>query len=255
MGALLESETYGGRSVETMSNRVSSHLKNRRGGIHDSGPTPVYADVLGTVARYGWATIHWEPTKTLHDLVHVLDTHTSHFHLTSVEPSATLVATERMTARPASKSAKRGLTAFPPHTDAASRREPPRFLLLRCLTAPSEFPTFLVSRYTIPLDYRLQLSLSSVIWVCRGTAWPHLSSVLGATRIRWDEDCMRPLDRVAKNVHNKFRNILDVEEMYEHVWSDRDIVLIIDNWNTLHARGSIRAGNTRILERLYAEAQ
>ena len=221
--------------------------------VHGSelGKAVVTNDILCAAARHGWATTQWEPSRSLHELVDALNLQTRLYELHAAKRSTSLVAKPRAIARSGSKSAKRGLTMFPPHTDGASHREPPHYLVLRCVTAPCEFPTYLVSRDTLPLDDELQLGLSSGIWVCRGSAQPHLSAVIEGRRIRWDEDCMRPLDRIARRMHDQFRNLLNAAAMYQHSWRDRSTVLVIDNWNTLHARGHIRNGNTRQLERLY----
>ena len=36
-------------------------------------------------------------------------------------------------------------------------------------------------------------------------------------------------------------------------WHDRSSVLLIDNWNTLHARTPVETSETREIERLYVE--
>ena len=97
------------------------------------------------------------------------------------EQTTALVAKCQNTARPGSKSPLGGLTAFPPHTDGASKRKPPLLVMLRCLTAPSGCPTYLLSRHAIELEDSLRIGLSVGLWVCRGMRRPHLSPVLDVT--------------------------------------------------------------------------
>lgn len=213
------------------------------------------ADILGLVARCGWATASWEPAAPLHGLVEALNAHSGISRLVAAPKSTSLVPKLEAVARPGTKSALRGLSAFPPHTDGASSGTPPHFILIRCLTPLCEFPTYLISRHVLALGDQLQSGLSAGMWICRCSTRPHLSAVLERSRIRWDEDCMRPVDRIAKRMHEKFRDLLQATPMHKHDWVDLGKVLVIDNWQTLHSRGPILPGSTRILERLYVEVR
>ena len=208
-------------------------------------------DIFDSVERHGWVPVEWNANESLHALVDVLNLNTSYCEMVPAEQTTTLVAMCQDTARPGSKSALRGLTAFPPHTDGASKRKPPLLMMLRCLTAPSGCPTYLLSRHAIELEDSLRIGLSVGLWVCRGLRRPHLSAVLDGSRIRWDEDCMRPLDQLARRSHETFRNLLTSTPMRQHNWTDLDTVLVVDNWQTLHARGPVHRGYMRKLERLY----
>ena len=210
-------------------------------------------DILDSVSRYGWASVPWNAKKSLHAFVDALNSNTSGCVMVPAQQTTILVAKCQETARPGSKSALRGLTAFPPHTDGASRREPPHLMVLRCLTAPSRCPTYLLSRRAIELEDSLRIELSMGLWECRGLRRPHLSAVPDGIRIRWDEDCMRPLDQLAKRSHETFKNLLKVTNMCQHNWTDPDTALVVDNWQTVHARGAIHESFMRKLERLYVE--
>ena len=117
-------------------------------------------DIFDSVERHGWVPVEWNANESLHALVDVLNLNTSYCEMVPAEQTTTLVAMCQDTARPGSKSALRGLTAFPPHTDGASKRKPPLLMMLRCLTAPSGCPTYLLSRHAIELEDSLRIGLS-----------------------------------------------------------------------------------------------
>ena len=142
---------------------------------------------------------------------------------------------------------------FPAHTDESSRPVPPRYFLLRSLSGQTESATFFLRFRPSQIGKGLISDLAGGLWAYRGSRVPHIGSVWEPDRIKWDEDCMRPLDRIAKRAQCQFRQFIESAPTQKYMWSDRSSVIVIDNWKALHGRDPVPAHEHRILERLYVE--
>lgn len=209
-----------------------------------------FVDSLG---KEGWAILSWEASRSLEGLAERLFLHNSESCVYRIGRSTTLTATTTCCAKPGTKSSLRGLGAFPPHTDEASRPIPPRYILMRSLSGQTESATFFLRFRPNQIGKRLISDLAGGLWAYRGSRVPHISPVWVTDRIKWDEDCMRPLDRIAKRAQRHFRTYVESASTLRYMWSDRSSVIVIDNWNTLHGRDPVPARGHRILERLYVE--
>lgn len=204
-------------------------------------------------ATWSWSTVEWPNEKPLNELANDLFASEIASGSFSLGAREELVAKDYSRAKPGTKSARRGLQTFPLHTDQASKLVPPRYILLRAFSA-SESPTYLLPVCQCRLTTELRLGLTEGLWAFRGSRTPHISSVVDDQRIRWDEDCMRPLDKSAKKAHRQFSELLSRVETHHVEWTNSKTVLVIDNWRTLHGRASVKESEHRILERLYLEA-
>lgn len=201
----------------------------------------------------GWIKVRWPSTSPLHVLANHLFLKRGIRDSYRVGQVRTLIATTHTTARAGTKSSIRGLSSFPLHTDEASRPIPPRFILLRSLTGRSSSATLLLPFRPREVGKRLLSDLSTGQWVYRGSRTPHICSVWENSRIKWDEDCMRPLDRVAKSAHVEFRSFLASTPNTRFSWSNASSVLVIDNWGTMHGREAVPHSEHREIERAYVE--
>jgi L-asparagine oxygenase len=154
-------------------------------------------------------------------------------------------------------SGRLGLSAFPPHTDVAHWPLPARYLLLHCVSNPSNIPTVLVdSKFLLPPDAELTDWMRAV-WRINAVPVPFLCSAVQERRgnriIRWDSCCMEPDGKLAKRVHDRIME--RAESALKHAihidWSERCGTVIIDNWRMLHARPNVPpAGGIRMLQRI-----
>lgn len=210
---------------------------------------------LKTLTQAGWAAVAWNEESTLRDLATCL------FSSSSISDDYRVRSTKRLPASPKSmaplgtKSKLRGLAEFPAHTDEAFRTIPPRYVLLRSRRGKSDSATFFLRPSAGQLDNCLLSDLTYGLWASRGGGSSHLTHVWSSERIKWDEDCMRPLDFAAKRAHDEFRKFLSCAAKQRHVWSNRSTVILVDNWKTLHGREPVHVNERRELERTYVEVE
>jgi hypothetical protein len=204
-----------------------------------------------------WRIVRWPVQETLIALAEELGKPVS---VRRSEPVLSrLRPTRQDDAKDRSLSSLYGTGAFPFHTDCAHHRIPPRFTLLRLAPgARSNRPTLVVPLEDLPLDSGELARLRNSVWLVNGGRGRFLSPLLtqfrGAAQIRFDEGCMRP-------AHNRF--VHDGEILKDAIakaqparmdW-EAGWVLIMDNWQVLHARGTTaEAGDEdRVLERVEVE--
>ena len=210
-------------------------------------------NIVDNLGQEGWTIVSWESSRSLEALAENLFLHNSGSCVYQIGKTKTLTATTACCAKPGTKSSLRGLAAFPPHTDEASRPVPPRYILLRSLCGQTESATFFLRFRPSQIGKGLISDLAGGLWAYRGSRVPHIGSVWEPDRIKWDEDCMRPLDRIAKRAQCQFRQFVESAPTQKYMWSDRSSVIVIDNWKALHGRDPVPAHEHRILERLYVE--
>lgn len=199
----------------------------------------------------GWNVVEWPVTHRLMDLA---ETIVGHRVRIAHGLKSQLVAADREQARPGSKSARRGRGEFPPHTDGAHLHTPPHYILLRALSQKTLTSTYLVNFSVLHLPAGLLDGLKNGIWTTGNRGRTFLCSVVSERPfVRWDEDCMRPSDRIAHGAHEFLRGLLVRAPQVEHKWNNPNCVLILDNWHVLHGRGQVSGTDHRVLERVALE--
>jgi len=153
-----------------------------------------------------------------------------------------------------------GLNRFPFHTDLAHWREPPRYLMLRCVKGYASVPTLL-------LDGKILVERVTQNVLGRAIAKPRrpqnglvpLLLLYQATdsgfRLRWDETFLEPASSTGKIA---FQKVLDGLAQIEHhaiSLQQPGDTIVLDNWRMLHARSPIPSGcEDREIERIYLES-
>lgn len=183
-------------------------------------------------------------------------------HMDVVEglaPVQTLVPKNWTTSPPNTYSGNFGLGEFPLHTDLAHWALPPRYLVLRCVSGVEAVPTWILDGKTLLGKFGLtklrrvlvqprrpMRNGKQLLTLCE----PGLSP--GSWRLRWDSIYLRPANAEASRV---FADVLDylggvpVQEISLICPGD---TLIVDNWRSLHGRGSAAPTATgRKIERVY----
>jgi alpha-ketoglutarate-dependent taurine dioxygenase len=169
-----------------------------------------------------------------------------------------LTVTRQEEAYPRSLSAIYGVDAFPFHTDSAYLHIPPQFMLLRLAEgSKSDRPTLLHDVHSLSFTEEEKRVILRDVWLVNGGRGRFLTTLLnntlvpGSTIFRYDRCCMRP----AHPTFNKSSLILDsrCNELTPITinWTN-GLILILDNWRMLHARGqgSIEDNKQRVLERV-----
>jgi hypothetical protein len=174
-------------------------------------------------------------------------------------PVHRLIPNNRESAAPNTYSGIYGLGQFPFHTDLAHWREPPRYIMLRCVIGFEEVPTFVADGLKL-------VNIVGPNLLARALVQPRrpINGKLPLLRIyqpkdtasvlRWDEIFFRPVSRMGKSGVTLFREALDTCTPARIVLALPGDTLIIDNWRVLHGRSSIPLGcEARTLERAYLE--
>jgi hypothetical protein len=165
----------------------------------------------------------------------------------------------RATATPNTYSGIYGLNRFPFHTDLAHWRNPPRYLLLRCITGHLGVPTLLI-------DARAIYDAIGVDILGRAIFRPRrpLDGKLSLLRLyertdagecfRWDEMFIKPASRIGQTADCRVREEVGNSTPWAVTLASRGDTLLIDNWRMLHARSSIPLEcKDRQLQRIYLE--
>jgi hypothetical protein len=228
-----------------------------RASLQRSSHSPVRSRrLVKELAAQGWATTRLRAGSSLLPLARLLgEPVPSHrggqlidfLHIRSVE-----AAPRR------SLSGKYGRGRFPFHTDSAHWRIPPRYLLLRLQEGTcSARPTLLASFNNFCASEAVLDLLEHEVWVVDGGRGRFLTSLLdkdmvpGELMLRFDPECMTRAERsFGRSAASLARLCRDVATKFD--W-ESDVVLVIDNWRTLHGRGSAPGRTpheTRVLERV-----
>lgn len=163
----------------------------------------------------------------------------------------------RTSAPPNTYSGIYGLERFPFHTDLASWRLPPRYLLLRCIAGYADVPTLLVDGRALIAAVTLNILTRAIfkprrprdgaltlLRLCEPTDDGH--------RLRWDEAFLKPASKIGDIANLQVREWLAQSEPLSIALTRAGDTLLIDNWRMLHARSPIPAGREdREIERTY----
>jgi hypothetical protein len=152
-----------------------------------------------------------------------------------------------------------GMGSFPFHTDLAHWREPPRYLMLRCIKGYAEVPTLLVDGRTLVREASSDLLMRALVKPRR----PHNGAVSllrlyettdRGNRMRWDEVFLQPVGKVGRLAVDCVRRCLAQIEVHSISLMLPGDTMLIDNWMMLHARSPIPPGcENRKIERVYLE--
>src|ERR1700730_8937572 len=150
-----------------------------------------------------------------------------------------LIPTEQARANAKSLSVVHGLGSFPMHTDGAHRLQPPRFVVLVCMSpGTSPVPTTLIRFRDLKVTASERARLEAAPFLVRNGRRSFYSTICSASRmfIRYDAGCMMPQgpesEASVKLIAHRAR---EVGPTLVH-WRTGD-VLVIDNWTVLHGRG------------------
>ncbi|MDB5596852.1 MAG: hypothetical protein JWM36_3813 [Hyphomicrobiales bacterium] len=174
------------------------------------------------------------------------------------DPVQELVPINQNDAAPNTYSGIFGRDRFPFHTDLAHWRDPPRYLMLRCVKGYSDIPTpvidgrdlvkaigpDLLNRALVkprrPCDGRFR------ILRLREPAGERLGL------IRWDEVYLKPVSNLGELAISRMKAEIAKRRAIDRTLAKPGDTMIIDNWRMLHARAPVPAGlKDRIIERTY----
>jgi L-asparagine oxygenase len=152
-----------------------------------------------------------------------------------------------------------GLNSFPFHTDLAHWRNPPRYLLLRCLIGSPEVPTLLLDGQAIFDDTMLDI-LRRAIFTPRRPRGGTLTLLRlyeptdSGYCFRWDEKFLKPASRIGEQASHCLRKLIEKSQPTSIALVRLGDTLLIDNWRMLHARSQVPAGHEdRKFQRIYLE--
>ena len=168
--------------------------------------------------------------------------------------------TEKSASTPNTYSGNYGLDAFPLHTDLAHWRQPPRYLVLRCLIGASKV-------YTLLLDSKPIIEKGGRPILSRALVQPRrpIQGALPLLRLfqqvertqgifRWDKLFLLPASRAGNSGFDLVNDAIRQSKHQALSLTDPGDTLIIDNWRMLHGRSSIPSGDEgRVIERMYLE--
>jgi hypothetical protein len=155
-----------------------------------------------------------------------------------------------------------GLNKFPLHTDLAYWREPPHYLILRCLHGSSEVHTKILDVANVE---RIVGELVMKRALLKPRHLPHNMPVcvlplrptgLGNNSIRWDSVFLKPVNGAASQFFDVMARLDDDTTLGVNVpLINHGDTLVIDNWRVLHGRSSVPShGEMRRIERVYFSA-
>jgi hypothetical protein len=144
-------------------------------------------------------------------------------------------------ARPASLSREFGLGEFPFHVDTAHWATPCRYVVLACVNpGVTGTPTYLLDRERICLtEAETHLARAGVFHIRNGRN-SFYSSILDPNRdfVRLDVGCMHPETPAAVRALALFSTPRVRDSIHRITWRP-GLVITIDNWRVLHARGAV----------------
>lgn len=157
---------------------------------------------------------------------------------------STLEPTLEQHASPVSYSGMYGFGEFPFHTDLAHWRQPPRFLVLRCLTGFREVPTLLVDGHH--LIQRIGPGRLSRALVRPRRPRNGRISLLRLYQkgeaeglLRWDSKFIAPSGSAGTEAYAEMQAAIAETTPIRIELQEPADTLIVDNWRMLHARGDI----------------
>ena len=166
--------------------------------------------------------------------------------------SDVLIPREKKDAKVHSLSAEYGMEAFPFHTDCAYYLVPPRFIFFRSKIVNNNCATLLHKISNLHFSPTQIELLKTGLFEIRGHHKMFFASLLEKGIFRWDKNCVKAIDRTAKEAVEVVENMLKSTPPHKYYWINKNKVLIVDNWQVLHAREESSSFN-RAIERILIE--
>jgi len=160
-------------------------------------------------------------------------------------PTRILKPLSEQEAEPGSLSALRGRGRFPYHTDCAYYRRPPNLIFFRAVR-PTPVATLMIDGITVLRP--IENLASTAIFRARGLRKRFLCRMVSNKALRWDPDCMDPVDDSAYEAAKLLVEISLGVEPIRFSWNDNSTVLVVDNRRILHGREDASADPNRELE-------
>lgn len=163
------------------------------------------------------------------------------------------------TAIPNTYSGRYGYDGFPLHTDLAQHREPPKFLMLRCVRGHSEVQTTLMDGYEIVASVGSSVLSRTLVQPRRPINGKRALLAIwdrhaGRGRVRWDEEYLRAASSGGAEGMARMRKEIQHAVAIPIALHRRGDTLLIDNWRMLHGRSDVpTACRNRVIERVYLE--
>lgn len=155
------------------------------------------------------------------------------------------------TAYSSSLSAMSGLRRMPFHSDFAHRLTPARWLMIGCL-APGkpDVPTLLLDWGGVRLSHEERSILKSAPFLVRTGRRSFYSTVLSDERsfVRHDPGCMQPVGTRSLNALAILHDAFSRAQLIRIDWKPGRL-LLVNNWNMLHARDDATKSTGRVLLR------
>lgn len=161
--------------------------------------------------------------------------------------------------KPNTYSGRYGYGGFPFHTDLAHHREPPHYLMLRCLRGYSEVLTTLIDGYDIVASVGSSVLSRTLVQPRRPIDGKRPLLVVwdqhtGRGRMRWDEEYLRAASGGGAEGMTRIRDGIHQAAATPVALHRPGDTLLIDNWRMLHSRSDVPAScHDRLIERAYLE--
>jgi hypothetical protein len=160
-----------------------------------------------------------------------------------------LIPRSKPDARPGSLSSIVGRSGMPMHTDAAYHQVPPRWVFLWSKDISLNCATIVFNPQRT-LNEWAGLGLDRGIWGVSGGGAKFIVPAISRGVMRWDPNCMWPLDPSARRATSKLHGLLDDVSPEKINWDVPGKLLILDNWRVLHGREAAYNAPDRILLRI-----
>lgn len=160
---------------------------------------------------------------------------------------------DKRNARRHSLSAIFGTGQFPWHTDTAHLTEPVRFIVLAAIECSRATAPTIMTPWRRGISSLLsEDDIASALFLVNNGRSSFYAGMLpnDARYLRYDPGCMTPVNDAATRVSVQ---LAEWSPPDQHVFRwEPGVVLVIDNWNMLHRRGSTDSTTHRKLLRCYA---
>lgn len=173
-------------------------------------------------------------------------------------PVQELVPIDQDLAAPNTYSGIFGRDRFPFHTDLAHWRNPPRYLLLRCVKGYADIPTPLIDGHDLVQAIGPDLLNRALVKPRRPRDGSFNMLTLREPEgdrpalIRWDEIYLKPASKVGEQAVTRMKAEIDRRQGIEKTLVQPGDTMIVDNWRMLHARAAVPTGREdRTIERTY----
>lgn len=174
------------------------------------------------------------------------------------DPVQELVPIDQNVAPPNTYSGIFGRDRFPFHTDLAHWRDPPRYLMLRCVKGYLDIPTPVIDGHDLVQAIGPDLLNRALVKPRRPRGGSFSMLTLREPEgdrpalIRWDEVYLKPASKLGEQAISRMKVEIDRRQAIENALVQPGDMMIIDNWRMLHARAPVPAEREdRMIERTY----